>query len=150
MSDTLLVDDGSQTISNKTIDTSNILTGVTMTLGSDADGDTYYRSSGSLTRLAKGTAGEIYHLSPDKGLSVKDVVKEISNKMNVVFEDATEIAEERLGQDKAYVIDSTKARSELGWNAEISFEAGVERVVSWVIDNYEEIVKEPLAYCHKE
>jgi len=35
-----------------------VLAGVTMTLGSDADGDIYYRSSGILTRLAKGAAFE--------------------------------------------------------------------------------------------
>lgn len=46
-----------QTLTNKTLTSStNVLGGVTMTLGSDADGDTYYRSGGVLTRLAKGTA----------------------------------------------------------------------------------------------
>lgn len=46
-----------QTFQNKTITNSNnVLGGVTMTLGSDADGDMYYRSSNVLTRLAKGTA----------------------------------------------------------------------------------------------
>lgn len=45
------------TLTNKTMTSStNVLGGVTMTLGSDADGDIYYRSSGVLTRLAKGTA----------------------------------------------------------------------------------------------
>lgn len=45
------------TFTNKTITSStNVLGGVTMTLGSDADGDIYYRSSGVLTRLAKGTS----------------------------------------------------------------------------------------------
>ncbi len=43
-------------LTNKTItDTTNVLGGVTMTLGSDATGDTYYRnSSGILTRVAAG------------------------------------------------------------------------------------------------
>jgi len=47
------------TFTNKTITaSSNVLGGVTMTLGSDADGDIYYRASNVLTRLAKGTAGQ--------------------------------------------------------------------------------------------
>lgn len=51
---------GSESLTNKTITaSSNILGGVTMTLGSDADGDTYYRASNVLTRLAKGTAGQV-------------------------------------------------------------------------------------------
>lgn len=49
-----------QTFQNKTITNSNnVLGGVTMTLGSDADGDTYYRSSNVLTRLPKGTANQV-------------------------------------------------------------------------------------------
>lgn len=46
-------------VTNKTItDSTNVLGGVTMTLGSDANGDTYYRASGVLTRLALGTAAQ--------------------------------------------------------------------------------------------
>lgn len=53
-----------QTLQNKTITNSNnVLGGVTMTLGSDADGDTYYRASNVLTRLAKGTAGQVYKMN---------------------------------------------------------------------------------------
>lgn len=49
-----------QTFQNKTITNSNnVLGGVTMTLGSDADGDIYYRASNVLTRLAKGTADQV-------------------------------------------------------------------------------------------
>lgn len=48
------------TFTNKTITaSSNVLGGVTMTLGSDADGDIYYRASGVLTRLPKGTAAQV-------------------------------------------------------------------------------------------
>ena len=48
------------TFTNKTITaSSNVLGGVTMTLGSDADGDIYYRASNVLTRLAKGTAAQV-------------------------------------------------------------------------------------------
>lgn len=48
------------TLTNKTITNSNnVLGGVTMTLGSDAANDIYYRnSSGILTRLANGTTGQ--------------------------------------------------------------------------------------------
>ena len=47
-------------LTNKTLTSStNVLGGVTMTLGSDADGDIYYRASGVLTRLPKGTASQV-------------------------------------------------------------------------------------------
>jgi len=44
------------TVTSGTLSTGAVLGGVTMTLGSDADGDMYYRSSNVLTRLAKGTS----------------------------------------------------------------------------------------------
>ena len=52
---------GSQTLTNKTLTaSSNVIGGVTMTLGSDAANDIYYRnSSGVLTRLANGTTGQV-------------------------------------------------------------------------------------------
>lgn len=46
------------TVTTGTLSTGAIIGGVTMTLGSDADGDMYYRSSNVLTRLAKGTANQ--------------------------------------------------------------------------------------------
>jgi len=51
-------------LTNKTLTNSNnVLGGVTMTLGSDANGDTYYRSGGVLTRVAKGTADQVYTMN---------------------------------------------------------------------------------------
>ncbi len=48
------------TVTTGTLSTGAVLGGVTMTLGSDATGDTYYRnSSGILTRLAVGTSSQV-------------------------------------------------------------------------------------------
>ena len=48
------------TITTGTLSTGTVIAGVTMTLGSDANYDTYYRnSSGVLTRLANGTTGQV-------------------------------------------------------------------------------------------
>ena len=47
------------TVTSGTISTGAVLADVTMTLGSDADGDVYYRASNKLARLAKGTAGKV-------------------------------------------------------------------------------------------
>lgn len=54
-----------QTLTNKTLtSTTDVLGGVTMTLGSDATGDIYYRnSSGVLTRLAIGTGSQVIGVS---------------------------------------------------------------------------------------
>jgi hypothetical protein len=57
--------DGAETFTNKTFSGStNTLGGVTMSLGSDATGDVYYRnSSGVLTRLAAGSDGDVLSLN---------------------------------------------------------------------------------------
>jgi hypothetical protein len=54
-----------QTLTNKMLTaSSNVLGGVTMTLGSDASGDLYYRnSSGILTRLPIGSNGQFLNIS---------------------------------------------------------------------------------------
>ena len=47
------------TITSGGLGTGAVIAKPTMTLGSDADGDIYYRASNVLTRLAKGTAGQV-------------------------------------------------------------------------------------------
>jgi dTDP-glucose 4,6-dehydratase len=106
-------------------------------------------SRGELAAMECGRLGEIYHLSPDKGIAVRDVVRIICEKMEVLFEKATRVVEERLGQDAAYIIDSSKAREEFGWQPKVLFEEGISGVIKWVEDNWEEIQKKPLEYIHR-
>jgi hypothetical protein len=47
------------TITSGGLGTGAVIAKPTMTLGSDADGDMYYRASNVLTRLAKGTEGQV-------------------------------------------------------------------------------------------
>ena len=58
------------TVTSGTLSTGAVLADVTMTLGSDADGDLYYRSSNKLTRLAKGTA--LYGLRMNAGATAPE------------------------------------------------------------------------------
>jgi dTDP-glucose 4,6-dehydratase len=99
--------------------------------------------------MEKGTTGQIYHLSPDAGVTVKEVVATICKHLGTSLEKASLIAPERLGQDKAYVIDSTKARK-LGWKPTISLDTGLMQTINWVNEHYEELGKMPLGYIHKE
>lgn len=107
-------------------------------------------SNGELLAMEMGRVGEIYHLSPDKGVSVKEVVEEIARRLKVPFEKAAIEVEERLGQDKAYTIDSSKARKEFGWKPEIDLMKGLSMTAEWVEKNFSDIEKETLEYVHKE
>ena len=106
-------------------------------------------SRGELAVLERGQLGQIYHLSPDQGVAVRDVVETICEGMGRKFADATTVVEERPGQDAAYVIDSTRARTELGWSPQIGLREGLTEVTRWVEENWVEIARQSLEYQHK-
>lgn len=106
-------------------------------------------SRGELAAMRSGNPGEIYHLSPDNGIAVKDVVSEICAQMGMDFSKSTIHVTERPGQDKAYVIDSSRARSQFGWQPKISFSEGIREVIQWVDKYWDKIQKMPLEYQHK-
>ena len=106
-------------------------------------------SRGELAAMEQGQPGHIYHLSPDGGHTVESIVRNICAMMGREFQSSTVNVAERLGQDKAYVIDSAKARKAFGWSPKISIEEGLQGVVNWVKENWAEIQQEPLEYQHK-
>ena len=106
-------------------------------------------SRGELAILERGRIGEMYNLSPPAGVAVRDVVRTVCEAFAKSFEDCVTMAPERPGQDSQYVIDSTKARRELGWSPMISFEDGIAEVVAWTEANWEFIQTQPLEYQHK-
>lgn len=106
-------------------------------------------SKGELAILLKGEVGRTYHLSPTSGVSVRSVVENICRAFGKDFAKSTEVVAERPGQDAAYVIDSTLARTTLGWEPSISLEEGINEVVEWVNTNWDFIKSYPLEYEHK-
>lgn len=106
-------------------------------------------SKGELLLLHQGKSGDIYHISPDYGHAVKDVVALMCQLQGQDFAAMTENVAERLGQDKAYVIDSTKIRTTLGWKPEISLEQGIQGVIDWVNNYWDAIQQQSLDYIHQ-
>lgn len=106
-------------------------------------------SKGELAAMEMGVPGEIYHFSPDSGIQVKEVVQTLCRQFAIPFDKAVVSVEERKGQDRAYVIDSTKARKAFGWKPEIQLEQGLAQTVNWVNANLQEILKYPLSYVHQ-
>lgn len=105
-------------------------------------------SRGEKLILEQGRVGDLYHISPDGGVAVRDVVKTICFRAGKSFDAATRTVDERPGQDAAYVIDSTKIRTELGWKPEVSLDEGLGEVVQWVNDYWPEISAATLEYRH--
>ncbi len=106
-------------------------------------------SRGELAILERGRVGEIYHLSPDRGVKVCDAVELVAKLMGKTLPEVADVAPERPGQDSAYVLSSEKARTELGWSPTIPFRTGVEETIKWVNENWDEIQRQPLEYVHR-
>jgi dTDP-glucose 4,6-dehydratase len=106
-------------------------------------------SRGEMAVLRGGNIGELYHLSPDEGVAVKDVVRTICDLQGKAFDSSVKTVDERPGQDKAYLVDSAKARKNLGWKPQVTMLEGLREVSEWVEEYWDQIVKEPLGYVHK-
>jgi dTDP-glucose 4,6-dehydratase len=106
-------------------------------------------SSGELAMLERGAVGERYHLSPNRGIAVRDVVRTICERLGKSFEASTEVVAERPGQDAAYVIDSSKARTTLGWQPRVGFYEGIAEVVGWIDEHWTEIRQAEFEYVHQ-
>jgi dTDP-glucose 4,6-dehydratase len=106
-------------------------------------------SRGELAAMESGRPGEIYHLSPDAGISVRELVQRICALSGVSFADATRDVGERPGQDAAYVIDSSKARAAFGWAPRIGLDEGLAGVRDWIDANWAAIEREPHEYQHR-
>ena len=99
--------------------------------------------------IDSGVVGDAYHFSPERFLTIRQVIEIICSRMGVDFADLVEIAPDRPGKDQAYLMDSRKARRELGWQESGTFEEGIDATVQWVKDSFDEISSLPLNYIHK-
>ena len=63
----------------------------------------------------------------------ESVDKKIINKDK--SEDLIEFVNDRLGHDYRYSIDSSMLQKELGWKPKTDLEIGLEKTISWYIDN---------------
>lgn len=106
-------------------------------------------AAATLEVAKKGSAGQCYHLSTDRFVSIRELVEMICGMMKADFSKVAEITADRPGKDAAYQLDSRKARRELNWADTASLEQGVEQTIAWVDAHFEEIRRQPFDYIHK-
>lgn len=92
-------------------------------------------SSAVWTILTKGNIGETYLIGADGEKSNIDVLHAILKGMGK-DENDFDWVKDRPGHDRRYAIDSTKLRTELGWQPQhTNFEEGLAQTIQWYKDN---------------
>lgn len=106
--------------------------------------------SNALVEIAeRGRNGETYHISPHHKVSIKELVAMICTMGGYDIEQVADIAEDRLGKDQAYLLESSKIKDELGWQPQISLETGLKRCWDWCRQNQNELMGYEWVYHHK-
>ena len=93
--------------------------------------------------LFKGRIGEVYNIGGNNEVKNIDMVKKIihliarKTKDPLISEDLIKFVPDRLGHDRRYAIDSSKIKTQLGWNPRIKFEQGIDLTIDWYLNNKE-------------
>jgi len=106
-------------------------------------------SRATMTIALKAPIGETYHISTTEIVSIRELTERICARVGVDFATAVTVTEERQGKDQAYLLDSTKLRSSLGWEPHIRLDEGLDQCHAWVRDNLDVLKALPNAYVHK-
>jgi len=93
--------------------------------------------------------GNTYHISTGEFLSIRDLVVEVCTLLGVEFERLVNYGPERLAQDKAYLLSTSKIREELRWKDNMPLKEGLESVSEWIAINYDYLSASNWSYSHK-
>lgn len=100
--------------------------------------------------LDKKNNNQIYHISGDKYLSIRNLVKIICTKMNYDFNKLVLDTPDRLSQDKFYSLSNKKLKKQYNWKETYNLEAGLDITINWIKNNLKKFNKKELDYIHKK
>lgn len=93
--------------------------------------------------LEAGRIGETYNVGGDAERENIEVVKAICSILDIKqprsdgksYAEQMTFVKDRPGHDRRYAIDATKIKNELGWQATLSFEQGIEKTIQWYLSH---------------
>ena len=89
----------------------------------------------------RGRPGETYNVGGRNERKNIEVVRRICEVLDRLApsdrprEELIEFVTDRPGHDARYAIDATKLEQELGWRAQENFDSGIEKTVTWYLEN---------------
>ncbi|MDA8039660.1 MAG: dTDP-glucose 4,6-dehydratase [Actinomycetota bacterium] len=84
--------------------------------------------------LERGRIGETYHVGSGREASIEEIADLVLAATGQPASLKT-IVPDRPGHDRRYLLDSSKIRSELGWEPKVPFEDGVAATIAWYDEN---------------
>jgi dTDP-glucose 4,6-dehydratase len=103
----------------------------------------------TLAIAKQGEPGDSYHISTNELISIRELVLKVFEIAGVDPTEHVSPAQERLGKDSGYFLDSARLRNHLGWEPEVELDSGLVEVLAWVDANLPELSEMPLEYVHK-
>lgn len=89
---------------------------------------------GLIAAVERGEAGRVYNFG---GRAERTNLRVVEGILAALDLDASRITfvSDRPGHDRRYAIDDSRARRELGWQSDETFEVGLADTVAWYVDN---------------
>lgn len=84
--------------------------------------------------IQNGKSGEVYNLGGECEKRNIEIAKLIISKLGRSV-DLIKYVTDRPGHDWRYSMDISKAKRELGWHPETSFEDGIDKTIHWYLNN---------------
>ncbi len=84
--------------------------------------------------LEKGKIGETYLIGSEEELANIELLKMILKILGKP-ESLLKTVKDRPGHDRRYALDSSKFRSEVGWNHKFDIEKGLSETIEWYKNN---------------
>lgn len=95
--------------------------------------------------LENGRPGEVYNIGGNNETSNIQVVYDLCDLLDEMsprrdgsnYHQQIVYVQDRPGHDRRYSVDSSKIRTKLGWEPEMSFKTGLHKTVKWYLENRE-------------
>lgn len=82
--------------------------------------------------IENGTPGAVYNCGPRDPISIRDLVEVVVAECGKELSDVAVMAQERVGEDSVYWLDSSAIEMDTGWSQSVPLVDGIKEMVQWV------------------